>query len=88
MPFQVITGKRRYQNMLITKISVTTNKESENVLLCDIDMQEVIFAETYAQTIADKRLMKTGNATSGIQNGGVRSTMTRSSRALSLGGKV
>ncbi len=32
-PFDVITGKRRYRNMLIRAIEVKTDKTSENVLM-------------------------------------------------------
>ncbi|MDE9590251.1 phage baseplate protein, partial [Xenorhabdus bovienii] len=44
-PFDVITGKRRYRNMLIRAIEVTTDKTSENVLMVTLTLREVIIVE-------------------------------------------
>jgi hypothetical protein len=45
-PFNIVTGKRDYENMLIQSISVTTDGDSENVLLATLDCREVIIVET------------------------------------------
>lgn len=42
LPFDVTTGKRQYQNMLIKSLDVTTDKVSENVLMCSLTLREVI----------------------------------------------
>ncbi|BDH44893.1 hypothetical protein TUM12370_09370 [Salmonella enterica subsp. enterica serovar Choleraesuis] len=86
VPFQVITGKRTYQNMLITSLTVTTDKPRENILSCSISLQEVIFAETHALAVANKQMMKQGNSTSGVENGGVRSTVARNYSSGLIGG--
>ncbi|OKP02615.1 phage baseplate protein [Xenorhabdus eapokensis] len=44
-PFDVITGKRRYRNMLIRAIEVKTDKTSENVLMVTLTLREVIIVE-------------------------------------------
>lgn len=49
-PFDVVTGKRSYKNMLLKRISVVTDGESENCLLVDADLQEVILVDTSATT--------------------------------------
>ena len=41
-PFALSTGKRRYPSMLITEISVTTDRHSEYALMCEVHMQEVV----------------------------------------------
>jgi Dit-like phage tail protein len=41
-PFVLSTGKRRYPSMLITDISVTTDRHSEYSLMCEVHMQEVV----------------------------------------------
>lgn len=41
-PFVLSTGKRRYPSMLITDISVTTDRHSEYALMCEVHMQEVV----------------------------------------------
>jgi hypothetical protein len=45
-PFTVITGKRVYKNMLIKNLSVTTEQDTENVLMFTADLQEVIIVST------------------------------------------
>jgi hypothetical protein len=45
-PFDVITGKRRYRNMLIRAIEVKTDKTSENVLMVTLTLREVIIVDT------------------------------------------
>lgn len=51
-PFTVITGKRMYKNMLIKNISVTTDQDTENVLMFTADLQEIIIVATanYGET--------------------------------------
>ncbi|MBD1228574.1 phage baseplate protein [Xenorhabdus griffiniae] len=44
-PFDVITGKRRYRNMLIRAIEVKTDKTSENVLMVTLTLREVIIVD-------------------------------------------
>lgn len=73
-PFDVITGKRKYSNMLIRAIEVTTDKTSENVLMCVLTLREVIMSQTESVQVADKSDMKDGVSTSGIQNSGTKST--------------
>lgn len=51
VPFEVVTGKRNYRNMLIKRLTVTTDQESENALFVDIEMQEVILVSTTTSTI-------------------------------------
>ena len=43
---QIITGKRIYNNMLITRVRQKTDKENENILLLSIDLTEVLIATT------------------------------------------
>ncbi|WP_426576557.1 phage baseplate protein [Xenorhabdus stockiae] len=45
-PFDVLTGKRRYRNMLIRAIEVVTDKTSENVLMVTLTLREVIIVDT------------------------------------------
>ncbi|MCN3071988.1 recombinase family protein [Escherichia coli] len=40
VPFDVVTGKRVYSNMLVRAIEVTTDKTSENVLNCTLTLRE------------------------------------------------
>ena len=46
----VITGKRVYDNMIISALGVQTNADTENILLLRIGLQEIILTKT--QTVA------------------------------------
>lgn len=70
VPFDVVTGKRVYTNMLVRAIEVTTDKTSENVLNCTLTLREVIITHTKNVTVADKSDMQDGVSTSAVQNSG------------------
>jgi hypothetical protein len=52
-PFDVITGKRSYKNMLIEMLKVGTDKSSENILLVYITCKEVIIVTTQTVQLSD-----------------------------------
>jgi hypothetical protein len=87
IPFDVVTGKRTYSNMLLRAIEVTTDKTSENVLSCTLTLREVIMSQTQSVTVADKADMKDGVSTSAVQNSGTKSTTPPNESLISqLGG--
>ncbi|ELD6007370.1 hypothetical protein QQC77_003807 [Escherichia coli] len=89
VPFDVVTGKRVYTNMLVRAIEVTTDKTSENVLNCTLTLREVIITHTKNVTVADKSDMQDGVSTSAVQNSGTKSTTQPNESLLSqLGGSV
>jgi hypothetical protein len=50
-PFDIVTGKRKYQNMLIVALATTTDEATENVLAVTVTCQEVIIVETQAAAL-------------------------------------
>lgn len=46
IPFDVYTGKRVYQNMLIKSLKTTTSKETENALIVTAVLKQVIVVAT------------------------------------------
>jgi hypothetical protein len=50
-PFDVITGKRRYTNMLMERLTVTTDQHSEYALMADIVCRQVIIVKTASTTV-------------------------------------
>ncbi|HCL6252394.1 TPA: hypothetical protein N2Q11_005248, partial [Citrobacter freundii] len=89
VPFDVVTGKRVYSNMLVRAIEVTTDKTSENVLNCTLTLREVIMSQTQSVSVADKSDMQDGVSTSAVQNSGTKSTTPPNESLLSqLGGSV
>lgn len=85
IPFDVITGKRQYQNMLIRSIEVTTDRTSENVLMCVLSLREVIISKTQSVKVAPKDNMADGVSTSASQNTGTKPPKPVNESVLSQG---
>jgi hypothetical protein len=51
MPFDVFTGKRHYVNMLIERLSVTTDQHSEYALFATLSCHQVILVTTEETTV-------------------------------------
>lgn len=67
-PFEVTTGKRSYQNMLISSLTVQTDEHSENILAVSARIREVIIVSTQttsAPNSAQANPAKTGS-TAGV----------------------
>lgn len=73
-PFDVVTGKRLYSNMLIRALEITTDKTTENVLSAVLTLREVLITQTQQVTVANKSDMKTGVSTSAVVNAGTKTT--------------
>lgn len=69
-PFDVITGKRDYKNMLIRAIEVTTDKASENVLMVTLTLRQVIIVETKGKNVAPLENQKMPEVTGGMVDRG------------------
>lgn len=50
-PFDLITGKRNYEKMLLRSLDVTTDKDSENALFVEAQFQQVIIVKTQQTTM-------------------------------------
>lgn len=85
IPFDVVTGKRLYSNMLIRAIEVTTDRTSENVLMAVLTLREVIITQTQQITVADKADMKEGANTSAVINSGTKAAKPQNESLLSSG---
>jgi hypothetical protein len=57
-PFQVITGKRVYNNMLARRVSCTTTEATENALMMIVECQEIILVTTQSVTVPPASQMK------------------------------
>ncbi|HHH3395365.1 TPA: phage baseplate protein [Klebsiella aerogenes] len=85
IPFDVVTGKRLYSNMLIRAIEVTTDRTSENVLMAVLTLREVIITQTQQIAVADKADMKEGVNTSAVINSGTKAAKPQNESLLSSG---
>lgn len=52
-PFDVITGKRQYKNMLISSLRMTTDKNTENVLDIGLSLREINIVSVETVSVAD-----------------------------------
>lgn len=83
VPFDVVTGKRLYSNMLIRAMEVTTERSTENVLSAVLTLREVIITSTTTSQVAAKADMKEGANTSAVQNSGVKTPVQKNESILS-----
>lgn len=66
-PFDVITGKRSYKNMLVKRLTVVTDQETENVLMVDVELQEIIMVDTSTTGSSSVTVGATAASTSSAQ---------------------
>lgn len=85
IPFDVVTGKRLYSNMLIRAMEVTTEKTTENVLSAVLTLREVLITQTQQVTVANKSDMKDGASTSAVANAGTKTTKPPNDSLLKMG---
>ncbi|ELQ5997339.1 phage baseplate protein [Cronobacter dublinensis] len=78
----VVTGKRIYQNMLLTGIDVTTDASTEYVLACTLTLTEIIISHRENVQVATKSQMKMGVSTTGVSNSGTKSAVPVSANRL------
>lgn len=74
-PFSLQTGKRKYDNVIITALRTSTTVETENSLIIDVTFQEIRLAR--AKTVTLSRLtQKNPKATAQVSDGGQRSPLS------------
>lgn len=71
-PFDVMTGKRSYTNMLMTRLSEETTERTENVLVLSIECREVILVQTETVAVPNAASMKSPASTEAVQNMGTK----------------
>lgn len=70
-PFEVTTGKRIYENMLLASVMQQTDEKSENVLLVTARFREVIIVSTET-TSAPNSAQESPNKTGSTAKGGTK----------------
>lgn len=82
VPFDIVTPKRIYRNMLIATLSQTTDKNTENVLKISASFQEVILVSVSTTTVPRKKQRQPG-ATAKTENAGKKSALATGFDAFS-----
>jgi len=81
IPFSVTTGKRQFNNMLIKYIQEMTDEKSENCLILEIGLQEIIMV--YSQTVSNPAGTNSPNSQSLPQSTGATQQMGQQSTSIS-----
>lgn len=74
MPFNVVTPKRTYYNMMLQTLGMTTDKKTENVLAINATFQEVIIVPIAVTNVPPSQLKNPGS-NAGVQNVGNKSAL-------------
>jgi hypothetical protein len=74
VPFDIVTGKRQYKNMIIVSIGQTTGVDTENSLIIYLSCREVIIVETQITSMKPAANQANPQNTSGVQNLGTVQT--------------
>ncbi len=90
VPFDIVTGKRKYRNMLITSLGTQTDSDTENTLRVVLSCREIIIVQTLVTTMPPAANQANPQNTAAPQNSGTVQT-TPASRvptggALAVGG--
>jgi hypothetical protein len=72
-PFDIVTGKRAYSNMLCTSLSVTTDSKTENVLSISAEFTQVILTQLEIVTVPKRAQQKKPGKTGATENEGKKS---------------
>jgi len=81
VPFTVVTPKRVYQTMLMTTLSQTTDKQTENCLKIDCTFQQIIIVPV-ATALVPRIQQKNPASTGGTQNAGKKSGLLSLTQGL------
>jgi hypothetical protein len=80
-PFNVLTPKRVYKNMLISSIRMVTDKNTENILALNVSMQQIIIVSIGVALIPASQ-QKNPAVTQATQNVGKQSALFSASQAI------
>lgn len=69
-PMAIVTGKRTYKNMIILGLGVTTDQETEAVLMCTATCRELIIVQTQVTTVPPAAVHANAAKTGAVQNKG------------------
>jgi len=69
-PFEISTGKRSYESMMLRSLAVVTNKETENCLMVEARFQQVIIVQVRTTTLPPSLYQATPQKTAEPQDTG------------------
>lgn len=93
-PFDVVTGKRIYKNMMLKGIAQTTDASTENVLSITASLQEIIIVDVRTTTVPPRARQASPGATGATEGAGEKKALNTAdspklvSRAAAIRGNV
>lgn len=82
-PFDVVTGKRAYRNMLIKSLGQTNDAATERLLSVSLDLQEVIIVQIGVTTVPPRARQANPGRTGATENAGQKSAQPAPERSRS-----
>lgn len=83
--FDLVTGKRTYTDMLLTQVRQTTNQETENAVMLELEMEQQIVVQTTTVSLLETDSQADPAATGPTQNTGTKqATKAPQQSALSV----
>lgn len=70
--FDLVTGKRTYTDMLLTQVRQTTDKESENAVVLELELEQQIVVDTTTVSLVSTADQADPAATGAVQNTGTK----------------
>jgi hypothetical protein len=83
-PFEVVTGKRMYKDMLMQSIAVTTDKTTESVLSCTIKLEQVLLTDVVVTNVPPRARQKTPSKTAETQKSSAKQVQPGTTAAKKL----
>jgi hypothetical protein len=73
-PFDIVTGKRAYSNMLITLLQVRTDESTEDALMMECECRQIILVNTQTVTVPTANQASPETTGSTVNRGNVQPT--------------
>lgn len=71
-PLEVVTGKRRYTDMLISGLGVTTDQATEHALVVAVTLTQIILVSTSSTTVPPRDVQAAPERTAGVIDKGAK----------------
>lgn len=69
-PFDVVTGKRAYKNMLFKSLGQTNDAQTENILSISAELQEIFIVQVETTSVPPRRNQSNPGKTGATENAG------------------
>ena len=79
-PFDVVTGKRAYKNMLFKSLGQTNDAQTENVLSISAELQEIFIVQVETTTVPPRKQQANPGKTGATENAGQKSAQSAPER--------